>query len=224
MTALPAGLTSGFLVAATELGMLSAARIYVEEVAAARGAAGVEELGDALGREYTILDFVVSRWLDGRSPAPLDPRPVVAELGEPKRVLIVGVEADGLDALVAALPAATRIGLAVGGGGLEPDAVRAAANFGGRVEVVALSEWTRWAGARSALVTFVYGSDGHVAFVAPAYLRLVGPDVRTSFRGLVGWDILGGPPRVHPRYLAGASLTDFSAIVGAAAPEETASP
>jgi hypothetical protein len=51
--------------------------------------------------------------------------------------------------------------------------------------------------------------------VSPAYLRLVGPDVRTSFRALVGWDILGRPPRLHPRFLAGASTSDFSTIVPA---------
>lgn len=209
---LPPGLEAGFLVAATELGMASAARLFVGEVGALRGEAGVDALRDALGRDFPVLDFVASTWLDGRPLAPPDPAPVLAALGPLRRILIVGVEAEALDRLVAAVPATTTLGVAVGGGGLEPDAQRVAANYGGRLEVVALGAWARWAGARSGLVTFVYGADGHVAFVAPAWLRLVGPDVRTAFRSLVGWDVLGAPPRLHPRFLAGAATSDFSAI------------
>jgi hypothetical protein len=211
--ALPRGLAAGFLVAAAELGMASAARLFVGEVGELRGGEGVAALRDALGRDYPVVDFVASAWLDGRPLDAPDPAPVVAALGPVRRVLVVGVEADALDRLVAALPRDVALGLAVGGGGLEPDASRVAANHPGRLEVVALGGWTRWAGARSGLVTFVYGCDGQAAFVVPAYLRLVGPDVRTAFRSLVGWDVLGGVPRLHPRFLAGAAPSDFSAIV-----------
>lgn len=193
--ALPPGLDAGFLVAATELGMASAARLFVSEVSALHGRAGVEALRDALGRDYPILDHVASAHLDDETSSAPDPAPVLAALGPLRRVLVVGVEAQALDALVAALPGETAIGLAVGGGGLEPDADRVAANYGGRLEVVAIGAWTRWAGARSGLLTFVYGTDGQEAYVVPAYLRLVGPDVRAAFRALVGWDVLGGPPR-----------------------------
>lgn len=211
---MPPGLAQGFLVAATELGMVSAARLFVEETAIARGRAGVEALRDALGREFSVVDFVASSWLDG-SPLPeRDIGAIVAALEDPSRLLVVGMEADPLDRLVAALPRSMPIGLTLGGGGLEPDTDRAAANYGGRVVVVPISEWARWAGARSTLLTFVYGSNGHDAFVAPAFLRLVGPDVRTSFRALVGWDLLGRAPRLHPRYLAGASVRDFSTLLG----------
>jgi hypothetical protein len=212
---LPVGLASGFLMAAVELGMASAARIFVEEVAALRDRAGVDALRDAIGREYPVVDLVASCWLDGH-PIPLpDPASVIDALSSVRRLLVVGVEADALDRIVAALPQETAIGLAVDGSGLDVDAERVAANFAGRVEVVAVSGWARWAGARSGLLTFVYGRDDDVAFVSPAYLRLVGPDVRTSFRALVGWDILGRPPRLHPRFLAGASTSDFSTIVPA---------
>lgn len=213
LEALPPGLDAGFLVAATELGMASASRLFVAEVSALHGDPGIEALRDALGRDYPVLDYVASAHLEARALPPPDPAPALAALGPLRRLLVVGVEADALDALVAALPADTAIGIAMGGGGLEPDADRVAANYGGRIEVVALGAWTRWAGARSGLLTFVYGTDGQQAFVVPAYLRLVGPDVRAAFRALIGWDVLGGAPRLHPRFLAGASIADFSSVV-----------
>lgn len=219
---LPPGLDSGFLVAATELGMASAARLFVAEVSALRGRPGVEALCDTLGRDYPVLDFVASAHLEARPLPTPDPAEVIAALGPLRKVLVVGVEADALDALVAALPGDAAIGLTVGGGGLEPDPDRVAANYDGRLEVVAIGNWTRWAGARSGLVTFVYGTDAQDAYVVPAYLRLVGPDVRAAFRSLVGWDVLGGAPRLHPRFLVGAPLADFSAVVGSAAEAESA--
>ena len=47
----------------------------------------------------------------------------------------------------------------------------------------------------------------------------MGPDVRASFRTLLGWNLLGERPRLHPLYLAETSLTDFSIVIG---PEEAA--
>lgn len=214
MTApLPPGLRIGFLVAATELGMSSASRLYVEEIARALGAEGVDAARDALGREYPVFDSVSTHWLSHGAAPLLDERGLIEELGDIKRVLIAGAEADAIDRIVPALPEA-RLGFIVGGGGLEPDAKRFAANYGDRLEIVPLTEWTRWAGARSALLTFVYGTDDDVAFVPQAHLRLVGPDVRSSFRALVGWDLLGVAPRLHPRFLAETSVHDFSIIVG----------
>lgn len=213
---MPTSLALGFLVAATELGMWSAARLYVTEIATELGRSGVEAARDDLGREYPVFDAVASLWLEhGRLPA-IDPHAVVEALAGVRKVLIAGAEAEALDALVPALPE-VRIGLVVGGGGLEADARRFAANFGGKLEVVSLTEWTRWAGARSALVTFVYGADEHVAIVPQTHLRLVGPDLRTSFRSLLAWDLLGALPRLHPRFLAETSVLDFAAILPAAA-------
>lgn len=210
---LPPGLRAGFLVAATELGMFSAARLYAMEIARARGTEGVAHARDELGRDYPVFDAVATRWLSSGDVPMVDERPLVEELGDATRVLIAGTEADAFDPLIPALSHA-RIGFLVGGGGLEPDAARFAANFGGRLEIVPLTEWTRWAGSKSALVTIVYGTEDDVAFVPQAHLRLVGPDVRTSFRSLIGWDILGARPRLHPRFLAETRLRDFSALIG----------
>lgn len=214
MSALPESLHLGFLVAASELGMLSAARLYVGEIASALGGAGIEAARDALGRDYPIFDAVATRWLERGSEPALDVRSLLHELEGARRVLVAGAEADALDALVPALTG-TRVGIVVGGGGLEPDAARFAANFGGKLEIVPLTDWMRWAGARSALLTLVYGTDDDVAFVPQAHLRLVGPDVRTSFRSLVAWDLLGARPRLHPRFLAETSVGDFATVVRA---------
>lgn len=212
---LPTGLAIGFLLAASELGMFSASRLYIEEIASIHGRAGVEAARDLLGREYPVFDAVASQWLaEGAVPA-LDASAVLAAIGDVKRVLFAGVEADALDGLVPALGGA-ELGFIIGGGGTEPEPARFAANYGGRLEVVPLTDWTKWVGARSALITFVYGADEHVAYVPQAHLRLSGSDVRTSFRSLVGWDLLGRPPRLHPRFLAETSVEDFSALVGAA--------
>lgn len=209
---LPPGLRAGFLVAAAELGMFSAACLYVREIARDRGADGVELARDELGREYPVFDGIATRWLYAGDVPALDESELIDELGDARRVLIAGAEADAFDRLVPAMKG-VRLGFLVGGGGLEPDAARFAANFGGRLEAVPLTEWTRWAGSKSALLTMVYGIEDGVAFVPQSHLRLVGPDVRTSFRSLVGWDLLGVGPRLHPRFLAETSVRDFSAVI-----------
>lgn len=212
---LPAGLAVSFLVAVSELGWATAARIFVEQISTVLGRAGVEEARDLIGRQYSVFDAVASRWLDVGDVARVAHDAIASELRGARRILIVGAEADALDALVPAL-GAIPIGLISGGGGVVEDLERVAKNYQGRVEVVPLGDWTAWAGAKSALLTFVYGADAHVANVSPAYLRLVGPDVRASFRSLVGWNLLGPRPRLHPLYLAETSLTDFSIVVGEA--------
>ncbi len=209
--ALPESLSVSFIVAAAELGMASAARVFVEEVARALGTEGVELARDAIGRQFAVFDSVASTWLERGETQRLDPEGVLGALRGARRVLVVGTEADALDLLVPRLE--VPLGLVAGGGGIEEDVVRTAANYSGRMEVVPLGAWTSWAGARSALLAFVYGADDHVANVSPAYLRLVGPDVRASFRSLVGWNLLGARPRLHPRYLAQTGLEDFSVVL-----------
>jgi hypothetical protein len=72
-----------------------------------------------------------------------------------------------------------------------------------------------WAGSRSALLTFVYRADDYHAHVGPAWLRVSGPDVRTQFRALVGWDVLGESMAVCPRWLLPTNVGDFSHLVRA---------
>lgn len=213
MTApLPESLSVSFLVAAAELGMASAARLFVEEIARARGSEGVAAARDAMGRDYAVFDSVATWWLEhAGAPQRLDPKPALDALAGARRVLVIGTEADALDALVPSLD--VPMGLVAGGGVTSEDVERNAANYPGRLEVVPLDAWGRWAGAKSALLTFVYGADEDVANVSPAYLRLVGPDVRSSFRSLIGWNLLGARPRLHPRYFAETSRADFSLVL-----------
>lgn len=206
---LPPGLDQAFLMAATELGMCSAARLFVRELAAAGGDGLVAEARDQLGRAFPVLDFVAGRALAGEPEPPLDPAPVLRALAGIARLLVVGVEADFLDALVPRL-AGVEIGLLAETGPAQADLRRVLANYGGRVRAVTLDDFQRWAGRRSALLTFVYGSDGHVAHVQGAWLRVSGPDVRTQFRSLIGWDILGRPLDVYPRWLVETHRDDFS--------------
>jgi len=209
MTKLPGHLDQAFRMAAAELGMCSAARLFVREIARSGGDELVGIAQGELGRTYPVLDFVAERWLEGERDLTIDPSPLVRALAGTSRALVIGLEADFLDALVPALKD-TEIGLITEASSLSPDARRVLANYGGAVAHVGLSDFQQWAGKRSALVTFVYGSDGHTAHVSASWLRVSGPDVRTQFRSLVGWDILGRPMVVYPRWLVETSVADFS--------------
>ena len=199
--------------AAGELGMASAARLFVRELSQSGGDALVGEACDVLGREYPVLDFVAHRWIHGERESRLDPAPTVRALEGITRLLVVGLETDALDVFVSALPG-VEIGLVAEPFGVEPDMRRVLANYHGVLQPVSLTEFRRWVGRRSALLTFVYGTDGHTAHVAATWLRVAGPDVRPQFRSLVGWDILGEPMRLYPRWLVETNCNDFSALVG----------
>lgn len=211
MSALPPGLDQAFRMAAAELGMCSAARLFVRELAAEGGPPLVAEARDLLGRAYPVLDFVAACAIEGAPETPADPGPVLSALAGITRLLVVGIEADFLDALEPRLEG-VEIGLLAEVGGLAADLRRVLANYGGRVRAVGLDDFQSWAGRRSALLTFVYGTDGHVAHVQGAWLRVSGPDVRTQFRSLVGWDILGRPLDVYPRWLVETHREDFSEL------------
>lgn len=209
---LPASAPAAFRLAAAELGMCSAARLFAAELLAAGGAPLLEEARDRLGSDFPVLDLIASEALAGRRPGPIDAAPAARALRDPSAVLVVGLEAFFLDALVPALPGA-RIGLVLGEGGLDADVRRIVANFGGRVEEVRLGDVLRWAGNKSALFTFVYGTHGPHAYVQPVWLRVAGSDVRTQFRTVVGWDVLGQPTSLYPRWLVEAPLEPFSRVV-----------
>ncbi|MCW8138598.1 MAG: hypothetical protein KIT58_06815 [Planctomycetota bacterium] len=208
-----ARLEQAFRVACGELGHCAAAWLFVREVAQALGDAGVEGLRDELGRSYPVLDAVARRWFEGHRAPHVQPEGVVAACAGAARVLVVGLEAAHLDALVPLLPPDVRLGL-VRSGALEADWERVLANFGGRVEGADLGDFQRWAGARSALLTFAYGVHDGQAHVSPAWVRVSGPDVRAQFRALVAWDVLRAPTYVHPRWLVAVPLEDFSHVVG----------
>ncbi len=211
MTALPPALEASFAQAAAELGMCGASRLFVRELSAAGGDELVRAARERLGRVYPVLDQVSAQRLAGVEPAPPDPARLLPVLEGVTRLLVVGLEAEHLDALVPRL-AGVELGLLTAGE-LPADWSRILANLGGRVAPVSLTELGGWAGRRSALLTFVYGADEHVAHVPLSWLRVAGPDVRTQYRTLLGWDVLGSPMYVYPRWLAEAARSDFSAIV-----------
>lgn len=203
-------LGQAFRLAATELGMASAAWLFVAEVAAAEGDAGVASLRDALGRTWPVLDAVCAAWLAGARAPTVDAGEVLPILEDVTRVVVVGLETTWLDALVAALPAATRVAL-VRHGDLAPDWRRVLSNYQRRVEPLELADFQAWAGPRSALVTFVYGkTDGEGTFANSTWLRVAGPDVRTQFRALIGWEVLRVPLEVYPRWLQAIDAEAFT--------------
>jgi hypothetical protein len=200
-----------FRLAASELGMASAAWLFVRETAAVAQDAGVAALRDELGRAWPVLDAVCAGWLAGVHAPPLALDPVLPLLHSAARLVLVGHEALWVDALLQALPPTVRVGLVLEG---DPQThwPRVLANHGERVEALSLANFQSWAGPRSVLLTFVYGATASQVFVLPAWLRATGPDVRMQFRSLLGWRILDVPLEIYPRWLVAAdahTLTDL---------------
>lgn len=207
-----AGPDQAFSLAAAELGMASAAWLFTAEVDRSEGAEGVQRLRDALGRRWPVLDAVCAAWLEGARAPEVSTAPLLAWLEGITRVVVVGLEARWLDPLVAALPAAVRVGL-IKHSELSPDWDRVIANFAGRVELLELADFQGWAGQRSVLLSFVYGAGGVSGlFALSAWVRVSGPDVRTQFRELIGWDVLGVPLSIYPRWLVAVSPGDFTRL------------
>ncbi|MBL8955009.1 MAG: hypothetical protein JNK82_29810 [Myxococcaceae bacterium] len=200
-----------FRVASTELGMCSAAWLFTREVAAAGGDALVRELQETLGLEYAALHAVTERWLGGTTKPAISTGEVVRACAGAANVAVVGVEADWLDALVPLLGDA-KVTLLTSP--LVPvDWERLAANFGGRVATLDMSAVQQLAGARSVLLTFCYGTRGDQTWVDPLWMRVSGGDVRTQFRSIVGWEVLGTAMQVYPRWLTETSADDFAELV-----------
>lgn len=209
MPTLPRGMANAFQIAAGELGMFSASRLFAKILQDSSGADGIEAMQEELGVSFPVLDFVASKTLNSALPG-FDATLVVKACEGASRILIIGLEADCLDALVPLLQC--KIGLLTENL-FEADWDRILSNYP-TVEPVPLSSLQRWAGSKSALLTFVYGSDGHIAHVLPSWLRVSGPDVRVQFRSLLGWNLLGSTMRLYPRWLSEASATDFSQMIG----------
>lgn len=212
MSGLPRGLEQAFGVAATELGFCSAAWLFVRELAGAGGDSLVEQLRDQLGRSFPVLHAVAEQWLEGwRQPA-LAPEQVAAACAGAATLLVVGVEADFLDALIPLLKGCRVMLLRYSSFG-DVDWERLLSNYAGRVEPTDLASFQSWAGTRTAVLTMVYGADDHTAHVLPAWVRLMGEDVRTQFRAFIGWDVLRRPMYVYPRWLVAVPRADFTVIV-----------
>ncbi|MCC6620901.1 MAG: hypothetical protein IT385_06585 [Deltaproteobacteria bacterium] len=214
MPELPRSLETAYQVAAAELGWCSAARLFARELADAGGADLVVRAAERLGREFPVFACVAERFVAGALRGDVDATPAATALTGTRRVVVVGLETDHLDALVARLPD-VELGLVTTASGTEPDWRRVLANYAPRVVPVELGDVQRWSGRHSALLTFVYGADAHLAHVLPAWLRVSGSDVRTQFHTLAGWDVLGVPMVLYPRWLVATSTRDFSHLVRA---------
>ncbi|MBK6852365.1 MAG: hypothetical protein IPG93_12230 [Burkholderiales bacterium] len=200
-----------FRLAASELGMATAAWLFVQESAAISGPPAVAELRDAMGRAWPVLDAVCAGWLAGGPARDVDVDAVLPQLEGISRLVLVGYEAAWVDSLLAKLPAHVRVGLMQVGDPMTHWA-RLLSNHGGRVEALSLADFQAWAGPRSVMLTFVYGASERQVFVLPSWLRAAGADVRLQFRSLLGWRILDVPLEVYPRWLVAAdvqTLTDL---------------
>lgn len=211
MTAtLPAGLSQAFRLAVAELGYVTASWLYVNEVRTVGGDALVRRLRDELGRDWPVLDAVAAAALAG-APLVADPTPVVEACTGAARIVVVGIETAFLDRLVEALPDVrfTLVRQSVFG----PDWERVSANYRGRVELEGLDTFQRHAGPKSVLLTFVYGVGSNTAYALPAWVRTSGEDVRTQFRSLIGWDVLGQGFHVYPRWLVEVPTSTFTRLI-----------
>lgn len=213
MRALPEGLAQAFTVAAGELGMCCASWLYVGEVGKEGGVDAVNALRDDLGRSFPVLDAVASRWLEGVRAPHLDVAAALEACAGAARVVVVGLEAHFLDALVQRLEG-TRCALLCDAP-FEVDWDRVLSNYAGRVERVSLADFQGWAGPRSVLLTWAYGVTGASTHVLPTWLRVTGEDVRTQFRSLVAWDVLGAPMYVYPRWLVEVPSHGFTHVLRA---------
>lgn len=210
---LPAGLDQAFGAVAGELGQATSAWLFVRAVARCAGDRGVAELADAAGAEFTVLDAVARGWLAGVREQVVDARPALDAIGSATRVVVVGVEASFLDALVERINPAVKMAL-IAHSPFPVDWDRVLDNYGGRVERVDLDTFQHWAGAKSALLTFAYGRQDSRTTVAPLWLRACGADVRAQFRALVAWNVLESQQLIiYPRRLVEVEVDSFTHFV-----------
>ena len=209
-------LQQAFRLAAAELGMASAGWLFVQAAAEEGGAGAVAALRDELGRGWPVLDAICAGWNAGARPsaadAPGQVEPLREALRGASRVVVVGLEARGLDSLLAAVDAGTRVAL-LRHSDLSPDWDRVLGNYGGRLEMLELADFQRWAGPQAVTLTWCYGQRDGQPFVLPSWLRVAGADVRLQFRDLLGVRMLDLPLQVYPRWLVAADAALFTALV-----------
>jgi hypothetical protein len=209
---LPRGLDQAFGAVAGELGMASAAWLFVRAVARCTGDPGVASLAEGVGADFPVLDAVGRSWLGGLREPTLDPRRALEAVGKATRLVVVGVEASYLDALVQQLDPAVKVAM-LAHSQFPVDWDRTLDNYGGRVERVDLDTFQNWAGGKSALLTFAYGREDSRTAVAPLWLRACGADVRSQFRALVAWNVLEAPLQLYPRWLVEVEADTFTHFV-----------
>jgi hypothetical protein len=209
---LPAGLDQAFGAVAGELGQSSSAWLFVRAVARCAGDRGVEGLADTAGPEFPVLDAIARGWLAGVREPVVDARPALDAIGSATRLVVVGVEATFLDALVARINPAVKIAM-ITHSPFPVDWDRVLDNYGDRVERVDLDTFQQWAGGKSALLTFAYGRQDSRTVVAPLWLRTCGADVRAQFRALVAWNVLESPMHLYPRWLVEVEVDSFTHFV-----------
>lgn len=209
---LPDGIEQAFQVAAGELGLASASWLFLREVSQEGGDPLVTALRDRLGRAFPVLDAVAARWLEGSRAPDIDPTHVLDALEGTRRLVLVGIEAAFLDALVPRLPEDTEIALLCRNP-FEVNWERVISNFAPRLSLLDLDHFQRFAGPRSALLTFIYGIHGRNVHALPGWMRVIGDDVSTQFRSIVAWDVLCAPMFVFPRWLSEAPLESFTHVI-----------
>lgn len=209
------GLEPAFRTCAGELGMWSAARLFVNATWDAGGAQAVAALNDDLGDDYPVFDEVARRILDGHAPlAAPNIDAVVERCADLRRIVLVGVESEILGPLVDRLPA--DIELATLFDTTFPiDEARVRASWSSRVRLVDFGTFQYAAGARSALLTAVYGADAFHAAVVPTWARAHSPDVRPLFRRLMGVNLIGTRMASYPRWLSETPCADFTDLIDA---------
>lgn len=208
-----ASLDQAFALAAGELGLASASWLFAKEVHACEGRTGIENLRDALGRTWPVLDAICAAWLDGLRGPTVDASVLVQRMQGLRRLVLVGLESHWLDLLLPQLPEGLQLGL-LRHSEFDPDWLRVRANLGERVELLDLADFQSWAGARSGLLSFVYGG-GSALFALSSWARVYGPDVRTQFRELIGWDVLQVPISIYPRWLVAVPPDQFTFLLEA---------
>lgn len=209
---LPSGLDQAFGAVAGELGMATAAWLFVRAVARCSGDDGVAGLADSAGAQFPVLDAVARGWLAGTRTQTPDPVPVLKAIGKASRVVVVGMEAAFLDALVERLDRTVKVAL-IAHSPFPVDWERLLDNYADRVERVNLDTFQHWAGTKSALLTFAYGREDSRTVVPPLWLRACGADVRAQFRALVAWNVLETPLQLYPRWLVEIDADSFTHFV-----------
>ncbi|MBP7776693.1 MAG: hypothetical protein KA371_06155 [Acidobacteria bacterium] len=209
------GLEPAFRVCAGELGLWSAARLFVNAAWEAGGADAVGALDDDLGGGFPVVDEVVRRVLANQAPlVPPALDAVVERAADLRRLVVVGVEADLLGPLVDRLPPAVEV-FAIFDATFPVDLARVGAAWIPRVRLTNIGDFEHAAGGRSGLISPVYGADAFRAAVAPVWLRVHSPDVRLLFRRLIGVDLVGARMASYPRWLGETDSADFTDLVTA---------
>lgn len=207
------GLAPAFHQSAGELGLWSAARLFVNAAFAAGGLDAVKAVDDALGDDHPVLEHVAQRAIQTRMPVPpplLDE--LVARCAGLRRLVMVGIEAEVLGGVIERLPADVDI-VVIPDAMFPADRDRLVASWTPRVRLTDLGAFQGAGGARSALLTPVYGADDFHAVVTAAWVRAHSRDVRLQFRHLIGVNLVGTRMAAYPRWLSETDRADFTELL-----------